>query len=176
MGVREGLPVVGVGVIVERSDGHILLGRRTKPTEPPRWCLPGGHLGVRRECRGCSVRETLEESGLADLTKVTTFVVAVDGQRQGGVVFGGACAKRWNPRWSRRARGIPRMDMGRSRESVYNTVRASRCAGAIVEERRGGTWLAGLSRRSLRYMSVELWPSQAMATMFTRVPICSTST
>lgn len=82
-------PVVGVGIVVERNDGRILLGRRVKPNEPETWCLPGGHLEAGETIEAATARECLEESGIDDLTGLTGFTVVVDaGSVRGGVVFG----------------------------------------------------------------------------------------
>jgi len=81
-------PVVGVGIVVERPDGRILLGRRVKPTEPETWCLPGGHLEAGETVEQAARRECFEESGIADSTDATTYVAVVDsGSPRGGVVF-----------------------------------------------------------------------------------------
>ncbi|GAB2633623.1 NUDIX hydrolase [Prescottella soli] len=82
-------PKVGVGIVVERPDGRILLGRRVKPTEPETWCLPGGHLEPGETIEDAAHRECLEESGIGDSTGAAAFAVVVDaGSAQGGVVFG----------------------------------------------------------------------------------------
>ncbi|RDI16728.1 8-oxo-dGTP diphosphatase [Rhodococcus sp. AG1013] len=82
-------PKVGVGIVVERADGRILLGRRVKPTEPETWCLPGGHLEPGETVEAAARRECLEESGLSDTTNAAGFVAVVDtGSAGGGVVFG----------------------------------------------------------------------------------------
>ncbi|WP_164877639.1 nucleotide triphosphate diphosphatase NUDT15 [Prescottella agglutinans] len=82
-------PVVGVGIVVERADGRILLGRRVKPTEPETWCLPGGHLEAGETIEQAAARECFEESGIADLAETAGFTVVVDaGSHRGGVVFG----------------------------------------------------------------------------------------
>lgn len=82
-------PKVGVGIVVERPDGRILLGCRVKPTEPTTWCLPGGHLEPAETIEEAARRECREESGLADTTDAAVFVAVVDtGSTGGGVVFG----------------------------------------------------------------------------------------
>lgn len=82
-------PVVGVGIVVERPDGRILLGHRTKPGEPATWCLPGGHLEAGETIEQAAHRECVEESGVEDLTALSAFTVVVDaGSSCGGVVFG----------------------------------------------------------------------------------------
>ncbi|WP_430334750.1 nucleotide triphosphate diphosphatase NUDT15 [Rhodococcus sp. ACT016] len=82
-------PVVGVGIVVERTDGRILLGRRVKPDEPVTWCLPGGHLEAGETIEQAARRECFEESGIDDPTEVAAFTAVVDtGSSRGGVVFG----------------------------------------------------------------------------------------
>lgn len=82
-------PVVGVGIVVERADGRILLGRRVKPTEPETWCLPGGHLEAGETIEDAARRECFEESGIGDPTDAAAFAVVVDAaSARGGVVFG----------------------------------------------------------------------------------------
>lgn len=36
-------PKVGIGVIIVKDDGHILVGKR-KASHTPYWSIPGGHL------------------------------------------------------------------------------------------------------------------------------------
>lgn len=57
-------PVVGVGHILTRPDGGILLGHRTATGEQPTWCLPGGHLESGESPLAAGLRETAEEAGL----------------------------------------------------------------------------------------------------------------
>ena len=53
-------PLVGVGCIVVRRDGHVLLVRNHRGL----WSTPGGHLDVGESPAECAARETLEETGL----------------------------------------------------------------------------------------------------------------
>ncbi|MCM5704530.1 nucleotide triphosphate diphosphatase NUDT15 [Larsenimonas salina] len=55
---------VGVGVIVTRDDGNILLGYRDKADEPPCWCLPGGHVDPGEDFETAARRELHEETGI----------------------------------------------------------------------------------------------------------------
>lgn len=56
-------PRVGVGVILENSQGLILLGKR-KGSHAPYWSIPGGHLEVGEPFEACAIREIEEETGL----------------------------------------------------------------------------------------------------------------
>lgn len=85
-------PVVGVGVIVERKDGRVLLGHRIKEGEKPTWCLPGGHLEIGESVEDAARRETAEEAGISDLQEVATFALGVDPRESGGIVVLGVHA------------------------------------------------------------------------------------
>ena len=50
---------VGVGVIITRADGDILLGYRIKAGETPSWCLPGGHVEPGETFEGAALRAPL---------------------------------------------------------------------------------------------------------------------
>ena len=63
--------IVGVGVVVERPDGTILLGLRQYPGTEPCWCLPGGKLDPGESFEVAARRETFEETGIAALEGVT---------------------------------------------------------------------------------------------------------
>ena len=54
------VPHVGVGCIVVRSDGHLLLVRNHRGY----WSTPGGHLDFGESPAECAARETLEETGI----------------------------------------------------------------------------------------------------------------
>jgi 8-oxo-dGTP pyrophosphatase MutT (NUDIX family) len=56
--------VIGVGVILADDTGAILLGHRTKPTEPATWCLPGGAVEAGETFESAAARELAEETGI----------------------------------------------------------------------------------------------------------------
>lgn len=55
------IPHVGVGCIVVRADGQLLLVQNHRGF----WSSPGGHLDFGESPAECAARETLEETGLA---------------------------------------------------------------------------------------------------------------
>lgn len=55
--------MIGVGHILTRPDGRILIGRRIGAAESPTWCLPGGHLEAGETPLAAGLRETAEETG-----------------------------------------------------------------------------------------------------------------
>ncbi|SPZ44287.1 Phosphatase nudJ [Plesiomonas shigelloides] len=56
-------PYVGVGVILQRADGKILVGKRSSK-HAPYWSIPGGHLEAGESFAECAIREVAEETGL----------------------------------------------------------------------------------------------------------------
>ncbi|SHH19007.1 nucleotide triphosphate diphosphatase NUDT15 [Ferrimonas marina] len=56
-------PKVGIGVILVRQDGHILVGKRTT-AHAPFWSIPGGHLEMGEQFEQTAMREMQEETGL----------------------------------------------------------------------------------------------------------------
>jgi 8-oxo-dGTP diphosphatase len=67
---RQGTSI-GVGVVVRRPDGRVLVGRRlAEPGRP--LAVPGGKLDPGETIEACAVRELAEETGL-DLTAERTF-------------------------------------------------------------------------------------------------------
>ena len=56
-------PYVGVGVILQRADGKILVGKRSAK-HAPYWSIPGGHLEAGESFAECAIREVAEETGL----------------------------------------------------------------------------------------------------------------
>jgi ADP-ribose pyrophosphatase YjhB (NUDIX family) len=69
--------LIGVGVIIIRADGTILLGRRVYPNAPECWCLPGGKVDAGESFEAAAVRETLEECGLTIATS-KPFAILLD--------------------------------------------------------------------------------------------------
>ena len=54
---------VGVGIIIENTDGHILIGQRIGGLSPF-YSIPGGKLELGETFEEAAIRETLEETGL----------------------------------------------------------------------------------------------------------------
>lgn len=76
---------VGVGVVVRRADGRVLVGRRV--AEPGRpLALPGGKLNPGESVEVCAMRELAEETGLAAREARTFAAVLVSGWVVAGVV------------------------------------------------------------------------------------------
>ena len=61
--MSESIVRVGVGVIVVRDD-KVLLGLRAGSHGAGTWSCPGGHVEFGETIEECSIRETLEETGL----------------------------------------------------------------------------------------------------------------
>ncbi len=60
---RSSRPKVGIGVLVLRPDGALLLGKR-RGVHAPHWSIPGGHLEAGESFEACAIREVREETGL----------------------------------------------------------------------------------------------------------------
>lgn len=56
-------PRVGIGIIVLRADGKILIGKR-QGAHAPYWSIPGGHLELGETFESAAIREIEEETGL----------------------------------------------------------------------------------------------------------------
>ncbi|TKB48486.1 NUDIX domain-containing protein [Ferrimonas sediminicola] len=56
-------PKVGIGVIIRRRDGKILIGKR-KGAHAPYYSIPGGHLELGETFEQTAIREAREETGL----------------------------------------------------------------------------------------------------------------
>lgn len=69
---------LGVGVIITRPDGAILLGRRVYPNAPECWCLPGGKVDPGEDLATAAARETLEECGLVLPALAPAFALITD--------------------------------------------------------------------------------------------------
>ncbi len=52
-------PKVGIGVIIIRNDGKILIGKR-KGSHAPYWSIPGGHLDLGESFEQAAIREIYE--------------------------------------------------------------------------------------------------------------------
>ncbi|MFG2349678.1 nucleotide triphosphate diphosphatase NUDT15 [Streptomyces phaeochromogenes] len=76
-------PIVGVGAVVVRPDGAVLIGHRIKQGEPASWCLPGGHVEAGENFEAAAVRETGEETGVHGVAGARVFTLALqtDGAR-----------------------------------------------------------------------------------------------
>ncbi|GAA4892848.1 NUDIX hydrolase [Ferrimonas pelagia] len=61
--MRTHRPRVGIGIILRRHDGKILLGQR-RGSHAPYWSIPGGHLELGETFEQCAIREMAEETGL----------------------------------------------------------------------------------------------------------------
>ncbi|MFC7930722.1 nucleotide triphosphate diphosphatase NUDT15 [Streptomyces cinereoruber] len=70
-------PVVGVGTLLLRADGAVLIGHRIKRGEAPSWCLPGGSVEAGETFEEAALRETAEECGIDGATDARVFTVAL---------------------------------------------------------------------------------------------------
>ena len=74
------IPHVGVGCIVVRTDGQVLMVRNHQGF----WSTPGGHLDFGESPAECAARETLEETGIpvteVDFVAVTNDVLTATGR------------------------------------------------------------------------------------------------
>ncbi|KAH7313579.1 NUDIX hydrolase domain-like protein [Stachybotrys elegans] len=61
---EEPRPRVGVGAIVRRPDGKVLIGKRKNAPGIGVYQMPGGHLEFGEDILRCAERETEEETGL----------------------------------------------------------------------------------------------------------------
>ncbi|GAA4932333.1 NUDIX hydrolase [Streptomyces coeruleoprunus] len=79
MGASPGLrgPVVGVGAVLLRPDGALLVGRRVKRGEPATWSLPGGHVEAGETFEEAAVREVAEETGIGAVADPRAFTVVL---------------------------------------------------------------------------------------------------
>jgi ADP-ribose pyrophosphatase YjhB (NUDIX family) len=72
---NNGQPVIGVGAIVLRPDGAVLLGYRDKHGESPCWCLPGGHVDAGESFETAALREMAEETGITEWQRVKILAI-----------------------------------------------------------------------------------------------------
>ncbi|MET9428447.1 NUDIX domain-containing protein [Streptomyces sp. NPDC003036] len=70
-------PVVGVGAVLLRPDGAVLIGHRVKRGESASWCLPGGHVEAGETFEQAALRETAEESGITGAGGARVFAMAL---------------------------------------------------------------------------------------------------
>lgn len=69
---------VGLGVLVLRGDGRVLLGKRKGSLGEGEWALPGGHLEYKESFEECACRELEEETGITLPTTAPNFEHAVN--------------------------------------------------------------------------------------------------
>jgi len=87
----RGPSTVGVGLILVRDDGRILLGHRIRAPERS-WCLPGGHVEPGEDFETAALRELAEETGIEGAREVAVVGIALDLHRGGVRVTAGAVA------------------------------------------------------------------------------------
>lgn len=64
-------PLVGIGVLIQRPDGQVLLGLRSGTHGVGEWAFPGGWLDYGEKIFACGQREVKEEVGLdVEIVKV----------------------------------------------------------------------------------------------------------
>ncbi|MCG5214634.1 NUDIX domain-containing protein [Streptosporangium soli] len=68
---------IGVGAILLRADGALLIGYRIKAGAPHSWCLPGGHVEPGESFESAALREIAEETGIREVTSPRVFTVAL---------------------------------------------------------------------------------------------------
>ncbi|KPQ22565.1 MULTISPECIES: nucleotide triphosphate diphosphatase NUDT15 [unclassified Halomonas] len=87
-----GQPVIGVGAILARPDGAVLLGYRDKPGESPCWCLPGGHVDAGESFEAAAVREVAEETGISELQRPKLLAVTQNLNSAASIITGAVLA------------------------------------------------------------------------------------
>lgn len=73
----RGEPTVGVGALLLRPDGTMLIGHRVKRGESESWCLPGGHVEAGESFESAAAREIAEESGIHGVKEAQVFAVVL---------------------------------------------------------------------------------------------------
>ena len=76
--------IIGVGLIITRADGRILLGHRIKAGEEPSWCLPGGAVEPGESFKAAAIRELAEETAITDASHPVVTALVLD-HPDGGV-------------------------------------------------------------------------------------------
>lgn len=75
---------VGVGAVVQRADGALLMVRRSGVHGDGTWATPGGHLDFGESPEACALREALEETGVSAenprVVATTNDVMEADGR------------------------------------------------------------------------------------------------
>jgi 8-oxo-dGTP diphosphatase len=80
-------PRVGIGVIVERDDGQILIGRRSG-SHAPKYSIPGGSLEAGETFEAAARRELKEECGIDIIEpEVVAITNNLQTYREDGVHF-----------------------------------------------------------------------------------------
>ncbi|UZH12420.1 NUDIX domain-containing protein [Halomonas sp. BDJS001] len=87
-----GQPIIGVGAILIRPDGAVLLGYRDKPGESPSWCLPGGHVDAGESFEAAAVREVAEETGISELQRTKLLAITQNLNSAASIVTGAVIA------------------------------------------------------------------------------------
>jgi 8-oxo-dGTP diphosphatase len=85
-------PVIGVGAILVRPDGAVLLGYRDKPGESPCWCLPGGHVDAGESFKAAAAREVAEETGISELQRLKLLAITQNLNSPVSIVTGAVLA------------------------------------------------------------------------------------
>ncbi|MFA5076091.1 MAG: NUDIX domain-containing protein [Patescibacteria group bacterium] len=74
MNLNTKQPLVGIGVLIQRPDGKVLLGLRSGTHGVGEWAFPGGWLDYGEKIFVCGVREAKEEVDLdVEIVKVISI-------------------------------------------------------------------------------------------------------
>ncbi|MDQ7728951.1 NUDIX domain-containing protein [Halomonas sp. SpR8] len=84
--------IIGVGAILVRPDGAVLLGYRDKLGESPSWCLPGGHVDAGESFEAAAVREIAEETGISGLQRPKLLAITQNLSSAASIVTGAVLA------------------------------------------------------------------------------------